>query len=469
MWRYYIRFAIWDIVCVRPSRSFVLSGNPLKVALQIVLLFTLLLIASGAVLVISVSNTLKAELHAQVVEESQLLRGIYRQNGLAGLKQALHQVSSSERIADAFDSNGLSLTGRIKFLPNIEINQQVIKISDGQFTDNTYLVRRFQLDDTTLIIGRSDNIITTAKQRLIIGFMVVGLVFMVAALLIGYGFSHRSARKLKQFEQTLSQVAGGDLTARLPVAAGAEQIDRVAEQVNAQLQRLQNLVCSVQNTNKAIAHDLKTPLSRAQITLLSALDACDNGEDPSASIQQALDENSHLNELFETLLRISRLQTQPADTTTFTTFDLSPMLTDIVGFLTPSAELNQQNLCITCADHLQVTADKTMLQQAVVNLVNNAIVHSGKNTTISVKAEMTDHALKLTVCDTGRGIAKTHFDQVLEPFFRLDSSRSTTGNGLGLALVQAIVEYHQGAIQLQANTPQGLCVCLTFSLISVSP
>ncbi len=453
---------------MRLNNSFILSGNPLKVASQIVLIFVLLLSVVCAVLVASVGNTLKTELRMQIVEESQLLRESYQQNGLSGLKQALQQVYSSERIADAFDANGLSLTGRIKHFPEVAISQQLIQLSDKQLSTSTYQAYRFQLDSTTLIIGRSDKIINTAKRRLIIGFITVGLVFIVVALSIGYWFSHNSAGKLQQFEQTLTEVANGDLSARLPVGMPREQIDMVAEQVNRQLQRLQNLVHNVQNTSKAIAHDLKTPLSRSQIALLSALDACDKNENPADFVQKALDENIHLNELFETLLRISRLQTQLVDKSLFTTFALAPMLTDIVGFLTPNAALNEQTLSIECADDLQATGDKAMLQQAIINLINNAIVHSGRHTRIGVKAKETDKSLLITICDTGKGIPADDYDKVLEPFFRLDSSRSGEGNGLGLSLVQAIVEYHQSTIELRANSPRGLCVCLAFPYLKTA-
>ncbi len=442
------------------NKSFILSGNPVKTAVQIVLIFVLLLSVSGYALITSVSNTLKAELHSQLIEETKLLQDIYQQRGITGLTQAIQQVSSSERLTDAFDDKGLSLTGRMKSLPTVSVKQQFFTLKNSRVSENHYIAYRLQLDSTTLIVGRSDNIIRTAQQRLLIGFGIVGLAFIMVALAIGYWFSRRSADKLKHFEQTLTEVANGNLSVRVPVATPHEQIDMVAEQMNTQLQRLQNLVHSVQNTSKAIAHDLKTPLSRSQIALLSALDCCDKGENPAEQVQQALDENIHLNELFETLLRISRLQTQPADTSTFSTFELAPMLSDIISFLTPTAELNGQTLSIDCQDGLQATADKTMLQQAIVNLINNAIVHSGKNTTISVTAEKTDSNLIISVCDTGKGIASADYDKVLEPFFRLDSSRTTAGNGLGLALVQAIAEYHQGKLELRANKPRGLCVRL---------
>lgn len=444
---------------MNPSKL-IISGNPLKAILQTLAVFVLLLLLCGGLLVSSMVNTLKNELTAQIVEESLLLEKIYQQDGLSGLRQSLQQVSSSERIADIFDSNGISLVGNINTPPKVSIEQQQLFLFRTHQTATRYWGYAVSLGKHTLIVGRSDKIIATAKRRLIIGFILSGLAFIAVSLLIGYAFSRRSANKLTQFEQTLVHVANGDATARLPVNQPPEQIDLIAEKINVQLTRLQCLINSMNNTGKAIAHDLKTPLSRSQIALLEALDACDNGENPADYVQHALDENLHLNELFETLLRISRLQTQVVDKSQFNCFALRPMLEDCVAFLTPNTEKNAQQLRINCPDELTAVADKAMLQQAIINLINNAIVHSGQHTTITVTAQVRDNHCILQVCDTGKGIAKADRDKVLQPFARLDTSRTTEGNGLGLALVNAIVDYHGGNIRLQDNTPAGLCVIL---------
>ncbi len=138
------------------------------------------------------------------------------------------------------------------------------------------------------------------------------------------------------------------------------------------------------NTTKAIAHDLKTPLSRAQIVLHQALDACENADDPAPFIQQALDENTRLNGIFETMLRISRLQMQPLDKAACREFVVAEMLGEVVAFLQPNAEANGQNLRVDCDSGLLASADREMLQQAMINLVNNAILYAGNDVTIVV-------------------------------------------------------------------------------------
>lgn len=443
-----------------PSKLLILSGNPLKAVLQTLTVFVLLLALCGSVLVGSVVNSLKDELAAQIIEESLLLQTIYREKGLSGLQQSLQQLSSSERIADVFDADGVSLVGNIDTLPTVAVEQQQLFLFRTRHNEARYWGYALRLERQTLIVGRSDNVIAAAKWRLILGLVLSGLIFIVFSLLIGYIFSRRSAAKLTQFEQTLTHVADGDAAARLPVAQPPEQIDLVAEKMNLQLARLQRLMNTMNNTGKAIAHDLKTPLSRAQIALLEALDACDNGENPADYVQQALDENRHLNDVFETLLRISRLQTQVADKSQFTRFNVRSMLADCVAFLSPNAEQNAQQLHLDCPDDLSFVADKDMLQQAIINLINNAVVHSGQHTTITVTAQVTDNHCVLQVCDTGKGIAKADREKVLEPFARLDTARTTEGNGLGLALVNAIADHHSGNIRLQDNTPSGLCVVL---------
>lgn len=442
------------------NSGLIITGSAFKTALQTIAVFLLLLVISVYFLLDSIENALHNQLKQQVTEETELLSDTYNDLGINGLQKALQQARSSERFADVYQNGISGLTGEKPPRPNIKVlnrsQLEIIRYRDGQH----FAVKRTQLDTFELIVGRSTRIVNVAKRRMLFGAVGMGVAFIALALLIGYLFSRRSANKLTQFEQTLTHVANGDASARLPVNQPPEQIDLIAEKMNVQLQRLQRLMNSINNTGKAIAHDLKTPLSRSQIALFEALDACDNGENPADYVQHALDENLHLNELFETLLRISRLQTQVADKSQFSRFAVRPMLADCVAFLTPNAEQNAQQLRIDCRDDLTAVADKAMLQQAVINLINNAIVHSGQHTTITVTAQITDNHCVLQVCDSGKGIAKADRDKVLAPFARLDTSRTTEGNGLGLALVHAIVEFHGGTIQLADNSPTGLCVVL---------
>lgn len=446
------------------NSGLIITGSAFKTALQTIAVFLLLLVISVYFLLGSIENALHSQLKQQVMEETELLSNTYNDLGINGLQQALQQTHSSERFADVYQNGISSLTGEKSPRPNIKnikvlsrSQLEIVRYRDGQH----FAVKRTQLDTFELMVGRSTHIVNIAKQRVLFGAICMGSAFIALALLIGYIFSRRSARQLNQFEATLTHVADGDLSARLSVRHPPEQIDIIADKVNAQLQRLQRLVSRINNTSKAIAHDLKTPLSRSQIALLSALDACDNGEDSAPHVQKALDENIHLNELFETLLRISRLQSQTADKTTWTDFVLKPLLSEVIEFLSPNAEVNQQRLCLDCPEGLQAVADKAMLQQAMINLVNNAIVHSGEKTTITLSVKPIAQGLILHVCDTGKGIPTEGRDTLLEPFARLDSARHTEGNGLGLALVHAIVEFHGGTIQLEDNTPTGLCVVLS--------
>lgn len=458
---------------MRQSNTLIYTGSAFTAVWQTLTVFLVMLGVMLYIFPTSIGNSLTAELRRQVIEESQLLSDIYFNQGLEALKNALQQVHSAERLADAVNSNGLSLTKalpadfQIHAIEHFEVRELPINILDDSTASparKKFLLTTVLLHDMTLVVGRSTDIVNIAKRRLIIDMLLASAVFIVISLVIGYYLSRHSAKKLQTFEGTLAKIAEGDLTARLPIASPPEQIDWIAENMNVQLTRIERLVESMNNTTRAIAHDLKTPLSRAQISLHNALDACETQQNPVGFIQQALDENIRLNNLFETILRISRLQFQTPSTEAFPTFELYPVLVDIVDFLAPEASTKQQKLTLDCNQKLQAKGDKSMLQQALINLINNAILYSGNKTCIRVRANMEENQLTLSVCDTGVGIAEKDFKHVLTAFTRLEASRNSEGNGLGLAMVQAVADYHGGSLVLSANRPSGLCVTLNIPL-----
>lgn len=432
--------------------SLILTGNPFKAVLQTIGVFLLLLTISVYLLIDSVENALYQELQQQILEETQLLSDIYASEGMAGLKQAVQQVRSTERLADVY-RDGISLTGWPAIVPSIKaVNIQrgeIIRHSNGQY----YTVQRKHFDAFELLVGRSTRLVTTAKQRLLIGASIMGLAFVALALVIGYYFSHHSSKKLMSFEHTLAKIANGDLSARLPVVEPREQIDSIAQKMNTQLSRLERLVESMNNTTKAIAHDLKTPLSRVQIALNESLDAMETGDNPEPFVQRALNENVRINNIFDTMLRISRLQTQPRERA-HDTFNANSMLAEVVEFLSPNAGENGQHVAIDCEEKLTISGDRQMLQQAIMNLLNNAILYAGEGATITVSAA----DKRLQVSDNGVGVPDEELGNLTTAFTRLDSARNSEGNGLGLALVQAIADYHGATLKFSANTPSGLCV-----------
>lgn len=263
----------------------------------------------------------------------------------------------------------------------------------------------------------------------------------------------------------MARVSKGELDARLPVGARDDQLDRVSVRINANLDHLATNVALLQSATSAIAHELKTPLSQVQIVLNGAANATEIGEDLGPAINTALVGTERLNGISDTILRISRIQATP-DRRTFAPVDLFEIAENVVTFLTPAAEEKKRKIKLT-EQTTHVFGDRTMLQQVVVNLIQNACTHGGEGTEITVCIAQIDAGPILEVADLDPGISPEVLDRVTKPYMRAEAARSQPGNGLGLALVVAVAERHLAALILR-NTNPGLSVSLVFSDVTNS-
>ena len=341
------------------------SGSAFKVALQLLAVFAIMLLIAGSLLITAVTNTLEAETRAQLEEETLLLEDIYDAEGTEGLVRSIQELSKQSLLFDRalglFDENKLHLAGKISLVPDYigwgKTRLSMFTLTSGKQPKlplkepslqqeqpdtsgqgQTYHARVYQLDKLTLVVGRSTKHIDAARDQLTLWLLVTGVGLALGILLLGYLASRRSYRKLDGMGAVLKQVANGEMNARIQVpAAEHDQIDQIAVQMNTQLDHLAILVQGIQTTATAIAHDLKTPLSHAQIALYEAGDKCERGEDPEQDIAQALDKLEQLNQTFDTILRISRIQAH-TDRSSFAVAELSDLLEKIHDLLEPAAQ-----------------------------------------------------------------------------------------------------------------------------------
>ncbi len=451
------------------------TGSAFRLAVQLLAVFVVMLVLAGGVLVTAVTNTLEMETRAQLEEEMLLFGDIYDAEGLSGLTGTIEELSRQsvlfDRALGLFDKDKVHLAGQVSLMPDFVGwgKTHLTLVAASPDNEDSYHARVFQLDSMTLVVGRSTAHIDAAREQLILWLLATGLCLAAGTLLLGYLASRRSYRKLQRIGQVLKTIAAGDMNARIPVADKPDQIDLIALQMNAQLQHLATLVTGIQATATAIAHDLKTPLSHAQIALYEAGDKCDQDEDPEQEITQALSKLEQLNQTFDTILRISRIQAH-TDRSNFAWVALHNLTDKIYDLLEPAAQ--DAGIQLSVAPHQQpeltLFCDAGMIQQLLINLLNNAITHCPAGSTVRLSAEQYGQETILTAEDNGPGIPRSERESIFKPFTRLSQSRTTPGNGLGLALVKAIADAHQARIVL-ADADPGLRIQVIFpKLISKS-
>jgi signal transduction histidine kinase len=269
------------------------------------------------------------------------------------------------------------------------------------------------------------------------------------------------ARRIEAINQTSREIMSGDLTRRMPRDNSGDDFDQLADNLNAMLDRIQDLMEEVRRISDNIAHDLKTPLSRLKnsLEMLSLADA-DESDQRRTLIEQSIAEADGLLSTFNALLRMARIESCESRAA-FAEVPLKPLLQDLVDFYQPLADERQQHLVLRLQAPVSVLGDRDLLFQAFANLLDNAIKYTPCQGRIRVSLQQQPAGLRLIIEDSGPGIPAHERDKVFRRFYRLEQSRNLPGNGLGLSLVAVVAKLHDITLQLQDNSP-GLRVVMNF-------
>jgi signal transduction histidine kinase len=286
-------------------------------------------------------------------------------------------------------------------------------------------------------------------------FLGLGLT-MSLALAGGLALAYSSQRRVAQLSRTTRQIIAGDLSQRVPVSRTHDEHAELAESVNAMLDQIEALLAGMRHVGDSIAHDLRGPLTR----LRSRLEMLASEESPThESAEECLAQADGVLATFNALLRISRIETG-AYRRAFATIDLSQIVNDVVELYEAAAEESLIKLRCRVADKAWVFGDRELLAQALTNLVDNAIKYTPVGGHVDIELRKAKGRIIVVVADSGPGVPAEARQRVLQRFARLDEARSKPGNGLGLALVRAVSDQHDGELKLTDNGP-GLRVTLS--------
>ena len=276
----------------------------------------------------------------------------------------------------------------------------------------------------------------------------------------GLLISRRMLNRLEAINRAAERIMTGDLTHRIGTSGSNDEFDRLSDALNAMLEEIRRLMSGMRTVTDNIAHDLRSPLTRMKGRLEMLLREKPDTEAQRLAIERTIDDADQLLATFTALLSIADAESGTARATMMP-LDLGTLAADIVDLYGPAAE-ERVIAMLYDEGHGTVLGSRQLLFQALANLVDNAIKNTPDGGTISLAVQTGAGKVRLVVADTGPGIPETDRDRVLEPFVRLDSSRSTPGSGLGLALVAAIARLHGARVELDDNRP-GLSVALVFT------
>ena len=282
---------------------------------------------------------------------------------------------------------------------------------------------------------------------------------VVLGLAGGFFVSRRVLKRIDAMTDTANTIMAGDLGGRLPIAGTGDELDRLADNVNAMLERIEALMRGLKEVTDNIAHDLKTPLTRMRNRCEQALRG-ESGQDYRAALEATIAESDDLIRTFDALLMIARAESGQARGN-MAEFDAAEIARDVGELYEPLAEQKGLALMIEAPAAATVRGNRELVSQALANLVDNAIKYAGPDVSkingaaaeILVRAGAEGERITLSVADRGPGIPEADRGRAVERFVRLEQSRSEPGSGLGLSLASAVARLHGGELRLEDNRP----------------
>ncbi len=386
----------------------------------------------------------------------RLISAVERRAGEPGASLYLVTNAAGERIVGNIDALP---TGLIVDPGQTEANYA--RIGGARDLEHRAIMQIFVLPGGfRLLVGR--DVAERDRLRAVIGRTFgssVGLVVLLGV--IGAWFiASRVLKRVDAMTETTRRIMAGDLDGRLAVAGTGDELDRLARNLNAMLERIGELMRGLRDVSDNIAHDLKTPLTRLRNRAEEALRTAETPDALRAAMEGVIEESDGLIRIFNALLMIARLEGVNARED-FQAFDVAAMVQAVAELYEPLASEQGLTLQVEIANApLTLRGNRELIGQALANLVDNAVKYGGPSGEIRLSAARAGDSLRLGVADSGPGIPSEARGRVLDRFVRLEEARSRPGFGLGLSLVNAVVRLHQGTLALEDHAP-GLSVVIT--------
>jgi signal transduction histidine kinase len=292
----------------------------------------------------------------------------------------------------------------------------------------------------------------------VLAFTVV-FVFLLAAV-ASVSVTRRTVGRIESVNATSRAIMESGLGRRIPLRGTHDEWDQLARNLNSMLERIEGLMGEVKQVTDNVAHDLRTPLMRMRGRLEKASIGRREAEGDQSLISAAIADLDDVLRMFSSLTRISQIEAANR-TAAFRTVDLAEVAAEVVELFDAAAEDKGGHIRVVDGEPVLVSADRDLLFDAMANLVDNAIKHGRAAGEVTVAVGRNTGGAVIAVADDGPGIPADVHLHVFRRFYRLERSRGTPGNGLGLSLVAAVARLHGARIEMFDNAP-GLRVELHF-------
>ncbi len=451
-----------------------------SIASQLVLLFTLaaallLCLGLGILYFIVVQHAFEEDNEALADKISAVRADLERENGVQFLNQELQQPRAGERVVYSvrvFDERGAAIAetpGMDEALPR-SVFPAPVRADASLPPPVNYRAhgKLFSLATTNSGTNAHVYVIQAAQDRseddefsrtfraLVAGVLICGV---FASALIARIFTKRSLRPLAQMTHSFERIGPERLDERVTPAGWPRELQPLALAYDAMLDRLEDSFTRLSQFSADLAHELRTPIANLRGEAEVALTRSRTTSEYREVIESNVGECERLSQIIDNLLFLARAEAADRSVDR-TCFDGRAAIEKIAGYYETVAE--ERHIMISCSGEGEVCADPLLFSRAVSNLVDNAVRYSPDGGKIELSLQADAAESRIAVRDRGAGIAAEHLPRIFDRFYRVDSSRSAGGTGLGLSLVKSIAEMHGGAAEVRSELTRGTTMTLRF-------
>lgn len=282
----------------------------------------------------------------------------------------------------------------------------------------------------------------------------------LGSLFVGWFMARRALSGIVQLTKTANDVAAGALNERVPVKGRQDEIDRLAKTFNIMLEKINDLIRGMKETNDSIAHDLRSPIARMRGVAEAALTNESSSEAHRLLAGDVVDQCDRLLGMINTVLDISEAEAGVSKLV-IEEIDITEIVQDAIGLFLPMAEDKNITVKIQASSGVKLYSDRRKLQRILGNILDNAIKFTPPGGVITISVSSGTKEATIEVKDSGIGISEKDVPQIFDKFFRADRSRSEPGSGLGLSLARALASSLCCSLTVKSSLGDGS----TFTLI----
>lgn len=446
------------------SVKWLLHSTPMRMALGLVVLISAVNLSTFGFAYLHIRDSLQQTISEELDQHLAGFRSAATPDAVAALAAAEGAAADPADRVFVFSTEGGASAGNARAV----IDGSEVRLSPGEggrpLDPDGYISRIVPIGGGVLVVAESRapfvDLENAFIQLTLVNLGPTILLSIAAAVLI----AQSSARHVGRIEVTLERIAGGDLSARVTEMGRHGDLARIGAGMNLMAEAQEAATTALRQVSANIAHDLKTPVQRISVLLADLRDRLPEHSPEAVIAGRAAAEADRAVGVFQALLEIVQIE-GGNPRSRFVPVDLAEIAGTFAEIYEPAAEDSGHLLTMApLTGPVLVQGDKRLLGQIVANLIENALRHTPPATRIGISLARRNGRAELTVADTGPGIPEDEHQKVLTRLYRLDHSRSTPGNGLGLSLVTAIADVHDARVTLANNNP-GLRVTIDFACL----